>query len=85
MKNLTQTLVSIRDGGLMDGFLDDVLTPSERDELEQRREVAQRLMFGESYQSIEKTLGVSSTTIARVAKCVRRDDSGYVQAQGLFS
>lgn len=58
-------------------FLRDLLTENEIVEFLQRLDIAKRLMAGESYVSIEKNTGVSSTTIARVAKFTKWKYGGY--------
>jgi TrpR-related protein YerC/YecD len=77
MKNLTQTLFSCSTESQIHEFLIDLLTPAERQEFEQRRQIAQQLNQWASYKQIEQEYNTSSTTIARVAKCLHRNNSGY--------
>ena len=49
-------------------FLRDILTEEEMKEFQQRFDIAVRLYYKTPYTKIEKELGVSSTTIARVSK-----------------
>lgn len=52
-------------------FLGGLLTSEEMNDLQQRLDIAARLIFGHSYVSIQEALGVSSTTVARVAKSLK--------------
>jgi TrpR-related protein YerC/YecD len=58
-------------------FLDDLLTDKELIEFANRFYVSGLLLTGKSYVEIEKITGVSSTTIARISKCLVAPNSGY--------
>ncbi len=77
MKTLNQALLSCSDESQIHEFLIDLLTPAERTEFEQRRQIAQKLNQGIAYKDIQQEFNTSSTTIARVAKCLHRQNSGY--------
>ena len=59
-------------------LLKTLLTQDELLELQQRLNIAVRLYFGTPYTQIEKELGVSSTTIARVSKVMKTKNNGYL-------
>ncbi len=83
MTTVVDTLIAIDDSLVMHDFLDDLLTVAEKEEISHRWEIAQLLLWGASYHAIEQETGASSTTIARVAKCVHREGSGYQSAFAL--
>lgn len=58
-------------------FLQWLLTSDELNDLQQRLDIATRLSFGHSYVSIQEELGVSSTTVARVAKAIKTHPGAY--------
>lgn len=58
-------------------FLRTLLTQEEYVELHQRLQIAIKLYFRTPYAQIEKELGVSSTTIARVSKIMKEPNNGY--------
>lgn len=58
-------------------FLGDLLTPREVAELSRRWQVARLLDANISYSRIVALTGLSSTTVARIAKCLRGDLGGY--------
>ncbi len=76
---LSQVLSSIEDAGLMEKFLVDLCTPAELRALSERWHVAQLLDEGEqSYRDINAETGVSTTTIARVARFLKDEPhQGY--------
>lgn len=76
-RNLIEAFLQCKTADQMDTFLIDLLTESERNELEQRRDIAKRLHNKESYQDIVNITWASSTTIARVARFLNQEGSGY--------
>lgn len=58
-------------------FFQDLLTEKETKELSNRWKVAQLLFKNTSYKDIEKEVGMSSTTIAKISKLVQKNNSGY--------
>lgn len=58
-------------------FLQGLLTADELNDLQQRLDIAARLSFGYSYVAIQEELGVSSTTVARVAKAIKTHPWAY--------
>jgi TrpR-related protein YerC/YecD len=75
--SLIQALLVLPNEEIAHEFLVDLLTQSEREELEQRFLIAQQLFTGVSYKEIEQKYWASSTTVARVAKFLQREMSGY--------
>jgi TrpR-related protein YerC/YecD len=76
--SLTSTQVSYE-------FLNDLLTPEEFKEFANRWQVAKLLDQGISYNQISLSTGMSSTTIARVSKCLKRPNSGYQRILGNYT
>lgn len=58
-------------------FLRDVMTEKEIDECAKRLRAAEMLDQGISYIAIERETGLSSTTVARVAKWLNGENGGY--------
>ena len=58
-------------------FFEDLCTAKELDEMTQRLKVAFMLYNGDSYQSITQQVNVSTATISRVSRCLRKGKGGY--------
>ncbi len=58
-------------------FFDDLCTFSEILAMTQRFQVAEELYNGKTFSQISKEIGVSSTTITRVNKCLSYGADGY--------
>lgn len=58
-------------------FFRDLLTENEIKEMAERWKVAKLLAQGFSYTRIEEETGVSSRTIARVGRWLKRGEGGY--------
>ncbi len=58
-------------------FLRDLLTKTEINEAAMRWKVARLLSEGRTYIEIEKITGLSSTTVARVHKWLKKGKGGY--------
>src|SRR3989344_8377406 len=58
-------------------FLRDLMTPLEIKEFANRLEAASQLYRDVQYESITESTGLSSTTIARIAKWLRGSLGGY--------
>ncbi len=58
-------------------FLRDLLTEAEINEFAKRLQTAEMLSNNIPYSVIEKKTGLSSTTIARVAKWLKGEEGGY--------
>lgn len=60
-------------------FLRDLLTPAELTEFAHRLEIARLLTTGKSYTVIAQEVGVSTTTVTRVASWLHRGCGGYAK------
>ncbi|OGK10171.1 hypothetical protein A2767_04120 [Candidatus Roizmanbacteria bacterium RIFCSPHIGHO2_01_FULL_35_10] len=58
-------------------FLRDLMTLPEIEEFSNRLEIAKLLLEGGSYQRIAKRMGVSTTTVTRVAHWLFKGCGGY--------
>ena len=58
-------------------FFRDLLTPSELAEFGNRWQAARMLNAKVSYNDIQKATGLSTTTIARISKWLKRGKGGY--------
>ena len=63
-------------------FLNDLLTPAELQAIAERWQVAKLLHQGLTQREVAKTLGVSVTTVTRVARCLADPTGGYQQVLG---
>jgi len=61
-------------------FFRDLLTEYEISEFAERWKAARMLAAGRSYAAIAKETGLSSRTIARVARWLKRGKGGYAMA-----
>lgn len=61
-------------------FFRDLLTETEISELSERWKAARMLAGGAPYTRIIEETGLSSTTVARVARWVKRGTGGYALA-----
>ena len=62
-------------------FLQDVCSYAELSAMEQRYNIAEKLMRKQSYTSIMGNIGASSAIISRVSRVLGRDDSVLRRAQ----
>jgi TrpR-related protein YerC/YecD len=76
-ENLLEVILSLRDMKEIKSFLCDLMTERENIEFGNRWQAAQMLYNNFSYSEIEKQTGLSSRTIARVAKCLNKGKGGY--------
>ena len=59
-------------------FFDDLCTIKERLSMAQRLKAAKMLIDGKTYNEVIEETEISSATLARVSKCVRYGDGGYI-------
>jgi len=76
MKNPDQdklylAILSLHDLNEARGFFNDLFSTTEQIEFAHRWEAAQKLIEGESYSQIQRDLGLSSRTVARVSKALK--------------
>ena len=74
---LAHTLANLKGTKEVEKLLTDLCTPSEVRSMADRLEVARRLYLGESYRSTKACTGVSTATIARVARALDYGEGGY--------
>ena len=76
-KELIKAVLSLKNEGEVERFLRDLLTPQEIIEFGKRWQAARMLNQNISYIQIVKTTGLSSTTVARVSRWLKRGMGGY--------
>ncbi len=79
LEMLYDTIVSLDTVQQCEDFLRDLLTKTEINEAAMRWKVARLLNKGTTYIEIEKITGLSSTTIARVHKWLKKGKGGYAE------
>ena len=80
VENLLTVLTGIEDNDAMFALLEDLFTVREIKESSQRLQVARMLDEGNPYTVVEQATGASTTTIARVSKCLGYGAGGYEKA-----
>ena len=78
INKLYDAIVSIQERKECEEFLRDLLTETELNEVATRWLVARLLDKGTTYIEIENITGLSSTTVARVHKWLKKSKGGYV-------
>ena len=78
INKLYDAIVSIEERKECEEFLRDLLTETELNEVATRWLVARLLDKGTTYIEIESITGLSSTTVARVHKWLKKSKGGYV-------
>ncbi len=76
-KQLIASILSIKNTNEAEKFLRDLMTPIEVAEFANRLEAASLLSANMQYNFITKKTGLSSTTIARIAKWLNGPLGGY--------
>ena len=76
-KQLLRAIVALETEVEAARFLRDLLTKAEIEEFSNRFTAATMLVNGRSYTDVQKATGLSSTTVARVAKWLRGPEGGY--------
>ena len=76
-KALIQAFLALKNAGEAQRFLRDILTEGEIEEFGKRLKTARLLEDKVPYSKIEEATGLSSTTIARVARWLKRGGGGY--------
>ena len=78
INKLYDAIISIQERKECEEFLRDLLTKTELNEVATRWLVARLLNKGTTYIEIENITGLSSTTVARVHKWLKKSKGGYV-------
>jgi len=76
-KRLIEAILALRTEGEARRFLRDLMTEKEIEEFGKRLKAAEMLMEETPYSKIVEETGLSSTTVARVAKWLKGDLGGY--------
>lgn len=79
ISELYEAIVSLDTVEECKDFLRDLLTKTEINEAAMRWKVARLLNEGMTYIEIEKITGLSSTTVARVHKWLKKGKGGYIE------
>ncbi len=74
---LYSAILSLESGEEARRFFRDLLTDTEIREFAERWKTARLIMDGTPYTEIIERTGLSSTTVARVARWVKRGTGGY--------
>jgi TrpR-related protein YerC/YecD len=74
---LVQAVLTVRTSDEAKNFLRDLMTEKEIDEFAKRFKTAEMLTRKIPYSIIEKETGLSSATVARVAKWLNGQEGGY--------
>lgn len=75
--HLFEAILSLKDKEECYRFFDDLCTFSEILAMTQRFQVAEELYGGNTFSQISNKIGVSSTTITRVNRCLNYGANGY--------
>ncbi|OIO53531.1 hypothetical protein AUJ46_05025 [Candidatus Peregrinibacteria bacterium CG1_02_54_53] len=75
-KNLCKAVIACQTERQAADFLRDVGTLTELKDWSERLEIARRIISGKTYRKITEEMGVSTTTITRVARFLQ-SGSGY--------
>lgn len=76
-QRLLEAVLAITTEGEASRFLRDLMTEKEIKEFANRLKAAEMLVAKQPYSVIEKKTGLSSTTVARVAKWLNGKGGGY--------
>ena len=77
MQRLTEAFLSLTSKDEAQRFLRDLMTKDEILEFARRLKAAELLSEKVPYTRIEKETGFSSTTVARISKCLKNGMGGY--------
>ena len=83
-RELINLLTSIKHPKLMDGFMDDILTPVEFEEIVTRWQIIKQLSKGVPQRKIAKNLNVSIAKITRGSRELRDLSGGFNKILKLY-
>jgi len=81
-KRLVQAILALETNNEAKRFLRDLMTEKEIEEFAKRLKAAEMLAEKIPYSAIENETGLSSTTVARVAKWLNGKEGGYREIIG---
>ncbi len=76
-EQLASAFLSINNKAQAEAFLNDILTEAEIKEFSNRLRAAQMLRNGDSYDEVQLETKMSTTTIARISKWLKKGGGGY--------
>lgn len=77
LSSLYKSIQKIKDAEEFAAFFTDLFSDKELESIIERWEIAKNLYQGATYREVAEALGVSTATVTRVGKCLRRPQSGY--------
>lgn len=77
IKELAEAIVLVRDKGLAEAFLRNILTPSELEEISKRLQIVKLLLKGVPQRDVAKRLGVSMGTVSRGSRELKYGENGF--------
>ena len=77
MNDLFRSIMLLKSEEECRAFFEDLCTIKELQDMAQRLETARLLFEGRNYQEISREVGISSTTISRVSRCLNYGKGGY--------
>ncbi len=77
LQEIAGVLAETTDPGLIQGFLESLLTASELDEVSSRWELVRRINRGVSQRTIARDLGLSLCKITRGSKVLKEPESAF--------
>lgn len=80
MQNLIQAIGSLKNSSEIGNFLRDLMTVKELEDISQRWQIVLLLNQKLAYLEIAKQVGVSTTTVTRVALWLHHGKGGYLTA-----
>ena len=77
--DLYNVILTVDNKNDLKNLFDDLCTDKEIENMASRLRAAVLLMNGETYSEIIEETGISSTTLSRISKCLRRGSGGYTK------
>ena len=77
VKELAETIASIKGSSLAESFLHNIITPSELEEISKRLQIVKLLLEGMPQREVAKKLGVSMGTVSRGSRELKYGADGF--------
>ncbi|MBI2634207.1 helix-turn-helix domain-containing protein [Candidatus Peregrinibacteria bacterium] len=77
IRELAETITSIKDVKLAMSFLSNILTPAELEEISKRLQIVKLLNNGVPQRDVAKKLGVSMGTVSRGSRELKYGEDGF--------